>query len=246
MSRIFERIEQVQGEKRWGRVLDAGTGWASLKWLLTLDSESITAVTGSEKRRSRMAKDFQLRSHDRLLRGNWVEGDFLKGEVFETVLLDYLVGALDRFAPYFQARLFHRMKPHVGGRLYLVGLEPYPEPETGEEDGEWLQALVALRDSAILLSGDRPHREFPRWWVADQLKAAGFEIVHQESYPILYGESFVQAELDVAVSCLKKAPEPLRAALKSYEQELRRKLLERVRTKPLKWGSDYLLVAEPR
>lgn len=34
--------------------------------------------------------------------GNWQDENFLKDRVFDTVLADYLVGAIDGFAPYFQ------------------------------------------------------------------------------------------------------------------------------------------------
>lgn len=247
MSDIFRRIEALQGPDPWGRFLDAGTGWASLRWAQTLETESLTAVTGSARRLERLQQDFAagLREQDRLLCGNWVDGAFLQGEVFETLLVDYLVGAMDRFAPYFQVRIFPRLKPLVRGRLYVVGLEPYPEPGPGQEDGELLQQLVALRDATILLSGDRPHREFPRWWIREQLTLAGFRIVKEETYPIHYGEAFVNAELDVCRGNLGKVPKALQSALAGQEKSLRKRLLERVKSRPLVWGNDYLIVAEP-
>lgn len=33
-----------------------------------------------------------------------MDENFLKGRVFDTVLADYLIGAIDGFAPYFQVR----------------------------------------------------------------------------------------------------------------------------------------------
>ena len=247
MSDIFQRIEAHQGEVTWGRFLDAGTGWSSLRWALNLATESLTAVTGSTGRLSGLQQDFdaQLRSQDRLLCGNWVEESFLAGERFQTVLVDYLVGAMDRFAPYFQTRIFTRLRPLVDGRLYVVGLEPYPEPGPGQEDGELLQQLVALRDATILLSGDRPHREFPRWWIRDQLNLAGYEILEEETFPILYGEEFVKAELDVCRRCLNKIPRALQPALSEQEKSLRKRLLDRIKNRPLSWGNDYLIVAKP-
>lgn len=240
---IFKRVEELQGNRPWGRFLDAGTGWASLRWALGLDTEHLTAVTGSENRRQGLERDFspQLRSGDRILRGNWVEDTFLKDEVFDTILVDYLVGALDRFAPYFQTRLFQRLKRHGRGRVYLVGLEPYPEPKAGETDGELLQQLTSLRDATILLAGDRPHREFPRWWVTDELRRAGFTILAEETFPIIYGREFINAELDVCRARLRDVPQPLRKTLDQYEKSLRARLLD---SQPIRWGSDYLVVAE--
>lgn len=187
----------------------------------------------------------QLRPVDRLLLGNWVDPQFLEQEQFDTVLVDYLVGALDRFAPYYQTRIFNRLRPLVRGRLYCIGLEPYREPNPEEEDGRLLQSLVALRDAVLLLKGDRPHREFPRWWVVEQLRASGFKVLKEETFPILYGERFVKAELDVCRSCLTELPRELQQSVRDYEATLRRRLLTRVREKPLRWGSDYLVVAEP-
>lgn len=47
--------------------------------------------------------------------------------MFDVVIADYLVGSIDAFAPYFQDKIFERLKPHVGKRLYVTGAEPLPD-----------------------------------------------------------------------------------------------------------------------
>ena len=44
---------------------------------------------------------------------------------FDTVLADYLLGAVEGFAPYWQGQLFGRLRPLVAKRLYVIGLQPY-------------------------------------------------------------------------------------------------------------------------
>ena len=244
-SVLFRHIEELQGSRPWGRFLDAGTGWASLRWALSLTVDELVAVTGSRERLEGMKSDFGSRldfSH-RLLHGNWVQPDFLSGERFETILVDYLVGAVDRFAPYFQTRLFSRLREHAAGRLYVIGLEPHP-PSRGDSDRELLEQLCALRDASLLLSGDRPNREYPRWWVVEQLEASGFKVTSQTSFPIHYGQDFVEAELEVCRGRIDRLPATLRGSFKKTEADLRETLLKRVKRKPIQWGVDYVLSVE--
>src|SRR3712207_8963854 len=50
-------IEEVQGEAAFGRVLDAGTGPRSMRWLMTLETDSITAVTGAPKQAAQVRSE---------------------------------------------------------------------------------------------------------------------------------------------------------------------------------------------
>lgn len=47
---------------------------------------------------------FKVKAPDEIVVGNWRDEKFLEGRVFDTVLMDYLVGAIDGFAPYYQVR----------------------------------------------------------------------------------------------------------------------------------------------
>jgi len=136
VSGIFQKIERLQGARRWGRFLDAGTGTHSIEWVGSLATEQWTAVTGAEAHADQVHDAIapQRREGDRILVGNWEDPRLLAGETYDTVLADYLLGAIDGFAPYFQHQLFARLRPLVGQRLYVVGLEPYvtDEPDTAE------------------------------------------------------------------------------------------------------------------
>lgn len=243
---LFAYLEQLHGGAPWGRVLDAGTGWGSLEWLTGLETESITAVTGDAAWKERLEADLRprLRPQDRVVVGNWTDPELLSGERFEVVLVDYLVGAVDRLAPYYQTRLLGRLKRHVGQRLYVIGLEPYP-PAGKNTAGLLVNELANLRDATLMLAQQRPHREYPRWWVLEQLALQGYEVLSERAFPILYGKPFVQAELDVCRRALKGVPAALRASLDAYERELRQRALAYVdqHREGLAWGADYVIAA---
>ena len=139
-DRLFDTIERWQGVRPWGRMLDAGTGAHSLRWIRGLETTGWTAVTGDQARERNLRRDLgtAMRPTDAVVTGNWSDELFLSEQRFETVLADYLLGALDGFAPYHQDQLFSRLRRHVSGRLYVVGLEPYPDgivPGMGSDRG---------------------------------------------------------------------------------------------------------------
>ncbi len=241
MSSLFDYLSELQGDLPWGRVLDAGTGWGSLGWLSGLETESLTAVTGDPGWRDQLSREFSLRHQDRIVCGNWVDPDFLEGEQFDTVLVDYLVGAVDRFAPYFQRRLLERLKTLVRGRLYLVGLEPYPAAGS-DRHGRLVEAVANLRDATLLLAGDRPHREYPAWWVLECLKGLGFQIFASRAFPIRYRRRFVEGELGVVRRHLARVDSALAKALAEREKAVRREALATIeRDGSLRWGTDYVV-----
>jgi hypothetical protein len=77
---LFSYIEEQHSPLRWGRVLDAGTGDHSLRWLLGIPAEEITAVTVDTQRMSGMQPRFseRLRSQDRLVLGDWQDESLLE------------------------------------------------------------------------------------------------------------------------------------------------------------------------
>ena len=126
---LFKYIEEQQAERPWDRVLDAGSGEHSLRWVRSLDTTGWTAVTVDATRTKRMLPKWEplMRSSDQIVLGSWTDPDFLKGEQFDVVLLDYLIGAIDAFAPYFQNQIFARLRPHVKDTLYCgVRVPPMP------------------------------------------------------------------------------------------------------------------------
>src|SRR5687768_13831685 len=90
---LFSYIEELQGDAPYGRVLDAGTGPRSIRWLSGLATDSITAVAGDrlmERQVEKLASDWK-RPQDGLVVGNWADPELLAGERFDTVLADYLL-----------------------------------------------------------------------------------------------------------------------------------------------------------
>lgn len=243
---LFGMIEGWQGDQPWGHLLDAGTGEHSLRWIMGLETRRWTAVTGGQARQEELQQELgpHMRASGRVLTGNWRDPAFLQGERFDTVLADYLLGALDGFAPYFQDRLFARLRPHVGGRLYAVGLEPYGEG--GGEAGELVREIAALRDACILLAGHRCYREYPLDWVLRSLEGSGYRVLHADSVPIVYRERFIDGQLDV---CLRKLPlfpdAAVADALRGQVEELRARAKAACRRQDgLRFGADWVVAAE--
>lgn len=177
--------------------------------------------------------------------GNWVDEHLLNDRTFDVVLLDYLVGAVDRFAPYYQSRLLGRLRRHVKERVYVIGLEPYGDADASL-DSQLITRIANLRDACHLLTQDRPHREYPRWWMVEELQRRGYQIVSQRSFPIQYGRSFVEEELNVCRRAISRAPKDLQKALSLHEKKLRDEAFKHInRGGALSWGSDYVIEAAP-
>lgn len=248
-DKLFGLVETWQGADAWGRVLDAGTGEHSMRWLLRLTTERWSAVTGDSVRANSMRERFgpQMRQGDEILLGNWARDDFLSGERFDTVIADYLLGAIDGFAPYFQDKLFERLAPLVGRSIYVIGLEPFPD-ETRSPWGKMILRIARLRDSCILLAGHRCYREYPLTWVTRHLERAGFDVVQSQRVPIYFGENYVRGQLGV---CRRKLPffkdKALAKETERHIQALEREAMSHIaRHGRSSFGEDYVLKAVPR
>lgn len=115
---LFTTLERWQEGRSWGRLLDAGTGVNSLKWIVTLDTISWDAITADEMMKNEILsnQEIRLRSEDSLLVGNWMDDHFCQqlGK-YDTILADYLIGAVDGFSPYTQDIIierYHRPRDH--------------------------------------------------------------------------------------------------------------------------------------
>lgn len=220
-----------------------------MRWLLSLPSERWTTVTGSPYMAEAVRREIgeRQREQDRLIVGNWIDPSLLAGEQYDVVLADYLLGAIEAFAPYWQDRLFERLRPLVGARLYLIGLEPYVMNTADDEDARLVAAIGKLRDACLLLGQDRPYREFPMDWTLRQLERSGFHVVDMERIAIRYGERFVTSQLDMAAQAINALPDRrLAIALHAQIAELRTRCLAHIqREGGLRHGHDYIIVAEP-
>lgn len=248
-SAILRYIEAQQGERPWGRFLDAGTGLKSLRWVAGLDTASWTAVTGASGDADIVAAGIKStrREDDRVLLGNWADASFLKGEVFDTVLADYLLGAIEGFAPCFQPYLFARLRPHTRQRLYVVGVEPYvPTGTPKSEAARLIWQIGRYRDACLLHAGEMPYREYPAQWVVDHLQRAGFNVRALKRFKNLYGATFVNSQIDLCKPRLDATVDDnLAAALRQRGEDLRSAALGVIDAQgPLQVGEDYVITAD--
>ena len=248
-SALFSHIETLQDGAPWGRFLDAGTGVNSSLWSTALRTERWVGVTGSPGH-ARQVKDRvgdRLRPDDRLLVGNWTDATLLDGERFDTVLADYLLGAVEGFSPYFQGDLFKRLKPHVGRVLYVVGLDPYVVGPAATPAERMVREIGRMRDACLLLADETPYREFPAEWAVNSLRAAGFAVTSARRFPNRYREAWVDGQLNMAVRRLPRIPaHALAERLATTIEDLRSRGRDLCREEGgLRCGADWVIRAEP-
>eukprot|EP00163_Fabomonas_tropica_P026370 TRINITY_DN4816_c0_g1_i1.p1 TRINITY_DN4816_c0_g1~~TRINITY_DN4816_c0_g1_i1.p1 ORF type:complete len:331 (-),score=58.95 TRINITY_DN4816_c0_g1_i1:25-1017(-) len=225
-----------------GNFLDAGTGRHSLQWICSQKTVRWTAVTADAARQFDTESEFSgfMRPGDRVVYGNWKDVHFLHGEVYDVVLLDYLLGAIEGFSPYFQDQLFDRLAPHIGGHMYMIGLEPYPK-NPDSPGGHDLLDVIRLRDAVLTVSGKGCYREYPLDWVLRHLDRAGYVIDHVKVFPITYGEPFAHSQIDVARRHLDMVEDPV-------TRDLFAKRIEQLHNKttgmtPASFGEHYIIAA---
>lgn len=250
-SALYRYIEGLQGDRSWGSLLDAGSGAYSLRWVQDVSPSRWTAVTASPVEADQLAKiaKERQRPQDQIVLGNWADPQLLQGEVFDTVLVDYLLGAIEGFAPYSQSFLFRRLRALTGKTLYVTGLEPYvPVERPDSVSGGLLWEIGRFRDACVLLAGGIPYREYPADWVADQLNLAGFHIRQAKHFGIGYRTPFVEAQIEIALNALNHVSDRnMVAALSRKGEALRaeaRQLTEEEGA--LRHCRNYVIAAEPK
>jgi hypothetical protein len=79
-------------------------------------------------------------------------GYLLPSSKYDTILADYLIGAMDGFSPYYQDLMLPRLVSHLnpGGKIYIVGLQPLPDEVEGV--GNVVCKVRRVRDACILLA----------------------------------------------------------------------------------------------
>ncbi len=247
---LFAHIEKIQGGEPWGSVLDAGTGKHSLDWVSSLAGTTRwVAVTADPARQKALRKTFadRMRPDDRVACGRWSDPALLHGEVFDVVLVDYLIGAIDYFEPYTQDLLLERLRRHVGSRVHVVGLEPYREDDPSPAARIVLD-VARLRDACILLAGHRCYRELPLEWTLRHLERSGYVVEDATVFPIVYGPKFVNDQLDVCVKKLPLIEDPeLATTLERRIAKLREEALAYCeRHRGIRFGEDYVVSARRR
>ena len=244
----FDVVEHLQGGSPWGSVLDAGTGIQSARWMSGLSSASWTAVSADADHlaATRDAVAAAMRPQDRLVQGNWRDERLLEGEQFDTVFAEYLLGAIEGYAPYFQGSLFSRLRPMVRGRIYVIGIDPYVTGPADSDGADMVQKIGRFRDGCALLAGVTPYREFPAEWVLEQLARVGLRVVFARRFPNIYDMRWVDRQFrDVELLIEPMADRDLARALAAQAMLLRSKADELcARQGGLPHGHDYVIAAE--
>ena len=260
---LFRRIEDVHNDlnKPYGRVLDAGTGGHSLKWLATLPDDAvdcITAVTadatsGEGKGASDKKQLLKTQRGDALVEGSWCSNRAPAGANYDTVLCDYLIGSMDGFTPFMQDTVLGELKARCapGALLHVVGLTPI-YAQLGSEAYKKLGAgekivvdTARLRDACILLAAHRPYREFPAAWIMRQLERSGFEVLTPwKSYGVVWKHATIKRQLDVARRKLPHFADPsvataMRVQIDALDASAEALLGDRGVT----YGADYVISA---
>jgi hypothetical protein len=247
MDPLFQQIESWHGNKSWDDVLDAGTGKHSLHWILGQSTHSVTAITGAQQRKLELSSQFshQLRESDNIIVGNWINPSLLVDQRFDIVIADYLLGAIEGFAPYFQSKLFARLKPHCKNMLYIIGQEPLPDAFS--KGGELISDLYRLRDACILLAGHRCYREYPLRWIQENLAQSGYQVLQSQEFPMSLGASFVGSQILVCQSKLRFIQNRSLAKEMSFHIEsLKNTLLNYIKIHgSIPFGEDYVIQAKP-
>lgn len=249
-SALFTYIEQLHGDRPWGHFLDAGTGVKSLAWVGSLNTERWTAVTAAQSmaRNSKAQFPGTMRDVDRILVGNWIDPEMMKGETVDTLLLDYFVGAVDGFAPYWQESVLPRFSQLLapGGRMYITALDPYVPIHAKDEVGQFVGDVGRLRDACLLLARERPYREYPVEWMMHHVKAAGLEVVAGQKFPIRYRERWLKAQLDMCRARSKRfASSQVAESMLQHIDSMEARGLELIsKHDGLAHGFDYVIAAE--
>ena len=188
------------------------------------------------------------RPNDKIVLGNWVDTKLLNDETYDTVLADYLLGAIEGFSPYYQPYLFKRLRPLTRRILYVKGLEPYvPTMRPQNTSGRILWEIGRFRDACVLHGNDIPYREYPAGWVVDNLRMNGFEVLTVKHFDIRYKKLFVNAQIDICAPIIERLVDrDLAEALKAHGETLRKKALDVINSEgALCSGRNYVISAKP-
>lgn len=257
---LFGAIERQQQDLPFGKVLDAGTGLHSLRWLATLNHTkgmteftAITADATMQRNVQLEADDLEVSHLGKVIIGNWFDGGSLEQQLepesYDVVLADYLIGAMDGFSPYKQDLIFPKLARFLkpGGRLYIVGLQPLPDSDP-DPAKNIICRVRQVRDACILLAGHRCYREYPVDWIHRQVQQMDDLYLKTTSeFPILWRHTTIVRQINVGRSKLPIfASQPLVDGMKQVLDDLERQSFEATQQSSISMGFDYLVTCEKK
>jgi hypothetical protein len=215
--------------------------------------KSYTAITADESMRRRVhneATELNITKYGDIIIGNWEDTTLLAGKMYDTIIADYLIGAMDGFAPYYQDVIFERLVQHLrpGGRLFVIGLQPIPDNQQGG-DGDVFCRITKVRDACILLANHRCYREYPLEWITRQInRIPTLHVTTTKQFPINYTYETMVRQINVGRSKLsyfgnKGLAKEMGGLLDELEKESYT-ITKRQKDGKVTIGFDYIVVAE--
>ena len=214
-----------------GDLLDAGTGFGSLCWLLRRKYDSLTAVTATDEGMygATPLREMTRNRNVSVVVGNWRDQEFLSDQTYDIVVADYLFGATERYWAYgadeLLGRLLDRVRP--GGTLLIVGLEPYELVlDRNDKDDKLVLEVEAVGDAAATAAFEPNYRELPERWIRERIaRTTQFNVVATERFPMRLTARSLQRQLVFARDCLVKIEDDgLRAAFEARVRALDKEL----------------------
>ena len=215
--------------------------------------KSYTAITADESMRRRVhneATELNITKYGDIIIGNWEDTTLLAGQKYDTIIADYLIGAMDGFAPYYQDVIFERLIQHLrpGGCLFVIGLQPIPDSQQGG-DGDVFCRITKVRDACILLANHRCYREYPLEWITRQInRIPTLHVTTTKQFPINYTYETMVRQINVGRSKLplftnKGLAKEMGGLLDELEKESYT-VTKRQKDGKVTIGFDYIVVAE--
>ena len=142
------------------------------------------------------------------------------------MIAENLLGAVDGFAPFFQAALLARLRKLTARRLYFAGMEPYVIARPDHPAGALIWEIGRFRDACLILAGQQPYREYPLAWVLDQLRCSGFRTIAGRKVRTAYKANCVNEQVDLCLQHLESlADQGLARSLVAHGNALRARAL---------------------
>jgi hypothetical protein len=254
----LERLRPGAPEKPWGRVLDAGTGPSSVAWLVKaatrLGISSITATTASKdlaaslKRKHSKAVASGLLNLAVVSRWGSVPGTGTNLGLFDTVILDYVLGAVEGLEPHGHAAVLDAISSHAaeGAAVLIVGAEPYEERFSDPAGSSLVGSVMRVRDTCLKAAGVTPFRELPMAETLRLVRQAGLSAVASTAFPVLLSRRGLLHQLPVCQQRLD-ADTMLSAQFKTAILNEVAQLSNRIKKEVTSdWcaGIDYAIVAK--
>ena len=147
-----------------GDVLDAGTGYESFRWLQAARNgqhDTLTAVTMDPTLVAALGDKSSAQPDNRVLVGNLDSPEMLKGMSFDVILADFLLAAIEGFAPYQQEALLQKVMGLLRPDGVLLVVAQQPEDQVSPLRTPQLEATADVVRAVRCAARDQPPSFLP-------------------------------------------------------------------------------------